>query len=170
MKRFIWFMIPFLVLGVVLAVYAEEGLYGNDEESIIRVINSIEGYENMSIEILEIKDFINERVVPILADGSPGYIEFDQDKDGNYKWRHLEVRNQETFSTFIPNVMEEMTPFLIVTNGENDIAKMTVDINGQPTEVEFQPMKASVKWIELPNLKNSFTDYRYYDNSGNLIE
>lgn len=45
-------------------------LYGNDKESIVKVINSIEGYGNKSIEILEIKDFNDLRVVAFLSNNS----------------------------------------------------------------------------------------------------
>lgn len=45
-------------------------LYGNDKESIVKVINSIEGYGNKSIEILEIKDFNDLRVVAFLSNNN----------------------------------------------------------------------------------------------------
>jgi hypothetical protein len=171
MKRQIWLLVPLLVLGLVLVVYAAEGnqLYGNDEESIIEVINSIEGYENMSIQILEIKDFKDIRVVAFLAEGSPGYIEFDRNEDGNYKWRHLEVREEESFSTFLLSFVDGKTAFLLVKNWESEIAHMKVDVNGELLEVEFQPLGASATWVELSDKRNTFRNYRYYDKDGNLI-
>ncbi|GGM40931.1 hypothetical protein GCM10011351_28940 [Paraliobacillus quinghaiensis] len=44
--------------------------YGNDKESIEKVIQSIEGYENESIDILEIKDIYDERLVAFLSNMS----------------------------------------------------------------------------------------------------
>ena len=55
--------------------------YGNDEESILKVIRSIDGYNSQSIRILEIKDIKNERVVPFLINNDSGYIQFAKNKE-----------------------------------------------------------------------------------------
>ncbi|WP_264740570.1 hypothetical protein [Cytobacillus firmus] len=94
------FVILFFAAFLVIYFNSTKQLFGNDKESITRVINSIEGYENNSIEILKILDFRDSRIVAFLSNNSPGYIQFYKNKDGNYKWQHIEVRDNETFSTF----------------------------------------------------------------------
>lgn len=67
-----------LVIGiVVLSAYYlsnDKKLYGNDEGSIQKVIQSIEGYENRQIEILDISDFHDSRVVGFLSDQRRGIL------------------------------------------------------------------------------------------------
>ncbi|MFC0274603.1 hypothetical protein ACFFIX_25075 [Metabacillus herbersteinensis] len=163
----------FVTIGIlVVAILTFNGikqLYGNDEASIVRVINSIEGYEHKSIEILEIKDFDDLRIVAFLANNRPGYIEFTENKKGNYVWRHLEVKENETFSSF------HISPrkIMFVTNNENEIAKMQVDLNEQKFEREYIPNKATVTWADLPQTdKNEYTfrNYKYYDKDGIIIK
>ncbi|MFE7061987.1 hypothetical protein ACFVAD_07530 [Sutcliffiella sp. NPDC057660] len=143
--------------------------YGNDEASIVKVINSIEGYEHKSIEILEIKDFNDLRIVAFLANNKPGCIEFTENKKGNYIWRNIEVKENETFSSFHISPRKMM----FVTNNENEIAKMQVDINEQNFEREFIPNKATVTWADLPQTDNNeytFRNYKYYDKDGIIIK
>ncbi len=171
-KRNLGFTTVAILLFVVILMFYFNGtkqLYGNDKESIVKVINSIEGYGNKSIEILEIKDFNDLRVVAFLSNNSPGYIQFNKNKDNNYKWNHIEVMDNETFSSFIP----DLPMFMFVTNNENEIAKMQVTINGEKLEQEFTPNEATVNWMDLPQTdKNEYTfrNYKYYDKDGNLIE
>ncbi|MGJ7922109.1 hypothetical protein [Neobacillus sp. LXY-4] len=159
-----------LVVSVInFYINGTKQLYGNDEASIVKVINSIEGYENKSIEVLKIIDFDNLRIAAFLSNNSPGYIQFDKNKDGNYEWESFEVRDDETFSFFIPDERK----YLFVTNNENKIAKMQVSINGQRFEQEFTPDKSTVTWVDLPkNDKREYTyrNYRFYDKDGNIIK
>ncbi len=160
----------FLLLLGFFAFYFNDTqqLYGNDEESILKVIHSIEGYENNSIEIVAIKDMNDRRYAGFLSNNNPGYIQFQKNKDGNYRWQHIEVNVNEAFSAFAP----EPRLFMIVTNEENKIAKMQVSVNGQEIEQEFTPYKASVTWMFLPKTEKShytFQNYKYYDKDGELI-
>lgn len=157
----------FLLLLGFFAFYFNDAqqLYGNDEDSILKVIHSIEGYENNSIEIVEIKDMNDRRYVGFLSNNNPGYIQFQKNKDGNYRWQHIEVEENEAFSVFAP----EPLLFLIVTNEENKIAKMQVSVNGQEIEQEFTPYKASVTWMFPPKTGKSRYSYKFYDKDGELI-
>ncbi|HZG17153.1 MAG TPA: hypothetical protein VE710_19400 [Candidatus Bathyarchaeia archaeon] len=169
--RFVTIAILFLFVGF-LAYHFNDSkhVYGNDKESIAKVIKSIKGYENKSIDILEIKDFKDLRVVGFLSDNSPGYIQFKKNKDANYLWKYIQISENETFSLFSP---DDLRMFMIVTNDENEIAKMQVSINGQKLEQKFTPFKAIVTWVSFPETDNSqyeFRYYKYYDKDGNLIK
>lgn len=162
-----------LIIGAFLLLLGFFAFYFNDtqqlyEESILKVIHSIEGYENNSIEIVAIKDMNDRRYAGFLSNNNPGYIQFQKNKDGNYRWQHIEVNVNEAFSAFAP----EPRLFMIVTNEENKIAKMQVSVNGQEIEQEFTPYKASVTWMFLPKTEKShytFQNYKYYDKDGELI-
>lgn len=158
----------FLLLLGLFAFYFNDTqqLYGNDEESILKVIHSIEGYENNSIEIVEIKDMNDRRYAGFLSNDNPGYIQFQKNKDGNYRWQYIEVNVNEAFSVFAP----EPLLFMIVTNEENKIAKMQVSVNGQEIEQEFTPYEASVTWMFPPKTGKSHYSYKYYDKDGELIK
>ncbi|NOU75326.1 hypothetical protein GC098_28740 [Paenibacillus sp. LMG 31458] len=169
-----FFTLTILVLLLIgfLAFYFIDNhqLYGNDRDSIVKVIKSIKGYENKSIEILEVKDFNDLRVVGFLSDNSPGYIQFRKNKDDNFVWNYVQVRDDETFSSFIP---DHLRMFMFVANNENEIAKMQVSIIGQKFEQKFIPYRATVAWVDFPETDNSqyeFRNYKYYDKDGNLIK
>ncbi|OXS64462.1 hypothetical protein B0G93_101362 [Bacillus sp. V-88] len=170
MKRKIVFFLTGLLLlgGLLLYLIEDKQVYGNNKDSIVKVIHKIEGYENRSIKILEIKDFENRRVAVLLADNSPGYMEFRKDNKGNYRWSHLEIAEGQSFTFFTPF---ERT-HLYVTNIENEIARMEVEINEQKVQQSFTPNKEMVIWGEIPfNEEREYTyrNYKYYDKEGKII-
>ena len=62
---------------------------------------------------------------------------------------------------------------MFVTNDENKISKMQVDINEKTLEQNFTPNQATVTWVDLLQTnKNTyeFRNYKYYDENGNLIK
>jgi hypothetical protein len=72
---------------------------------------------------------------------------------------------------FLPGRAIEKIMF--VANDENDIAKMTVDINGETLEQTFPPKEPSVTWLDLPESKGDgyeYLNFKYYDENGALIE
>jgi len=143
-------------------------LNGNDIESIEKVI-TLEGFEDSSIEILEIKDFDEIRVVAFLSNNNPGYIQFEKNEDGNYIKNFVEVKNDATLGSFSPTI----PVLLLVTNYENEIAEMQVTINGETLEQNFTPNDATVAWIDLPkdvSDKYTFRNYKYFDKDGTLIK
>lgn len=174
-KRYFTFFI-ILIIGVVgFSIYHfNNTLYGNDKESIVKVIQSIKGYEDKPIEILGIKDFNDVRVVGFLYNDSPAYIEFYKNDVGNYKWRSIEVRHDETLSSFSPILPNNIRRKLMyVSNYENEITKIQVDINGQLVEQDFLSNKAAVTWVDFPLTDKkdyTFQNYKFYDAKGNIIQ
>lgn len=147
-----------IILVVVISIYYynTKKLYGNDKDSIVKVIKSIEGYEGKQIEILDIKDFNEVRIVGFLSENNPAYIEFHKNQEGNYIWKGIETRNDESLIMFIPLTSKIM----FVNNYTNKIAKLQVDVNGNTLELKFTPFKGSVTWADLPKT----------DKDGNLIK
>jgi hypothetical protein len=172
-KKKIMIIITVLILVLVASYYFynSKKLYGNDQASIVKVINSIDNYKNKEIEILEIKDFKDVRIVGFLSNSNPSYIEFNKNKKGNYVWRHIESHSDESFSTFLP--LMGNTKMMFVTNHENEIAKMQVDVNGTSLEQNFIPYEAAVSWMDLPEAKGhsyEYRNYKFYDQNGDLIK
>ncbi|MCQ6563763.1 hypothetical protein [Paenibacillus mendelii] len=148
--------------------------YGDDRESIEKVIQSIDGYENESIQILEMKDIDDVRVVGFLANNNPAYIQFTKNKEGHYEWRHAERSNGQSFATYLIHVSKEESAaakFMIVTNQENDIASMELGVNEQVIEQEFPVNQNSVTLMDLPESNDGSYrfHYKYYDAGGTLI-
>src|SRR5690554_1004063 len=148
--------IPFVVLAVVVIalmifIFSDaKREYGNGEESIIKVIRSIDGYNYPSIKILEIKDIKNERIVPFLINNSSGYIQFTKNKRGNFEWKHIEKVENQSFASYLVHLQGEELPnlkFLFVANENNEVAKVEVDVNGQVFKKEFKVHENSVAWI-----------------------
>src|SRR4051812_2160410 len=104
-KKILYVVLVIIILILITFILnATKREYGNDEESILKVIRSIEGYNSQSIQILEIKDIKDERVVPFLINNNPGYIQFTKNKRGNYEWKHIEKRKIQSFASFLVNL------------------------------------------------------------------
>ena len=166
-------LVIIVIILITFILNATKREYGNDEESILKVISSIDGYNAQTLEVLEIRDIKNERVVPFLINNNPGYIQFTKNKRGNYEWRHIEKRENQSFASFLVNLQGEEFPnlkFLFVTNEDNAIAKVELDVNGQFFIKEFKIHESSVAWIHLPKSKTGEYKYKYYDENGKLVE
>ncbi|MED4534901.1 hypothetical protein [Metabacillus fastidiosus] len=149
--NFAFFTILIILIVSISIYHFNNSLYGNDKKSIVKVIKSIKGYEDGSIEILEIKDFNDVRIVGFLYNNRPAYTEFYRSNIGNYKWRSIEVRQDETLSSFSPLLPNNIRPKLMyVSNYENKITQIQVDINGELIEQKFLPNKAKVTWVDFP--------------------
>lgn len=165
-----------VILILIIVIYyfnSSKQLYGDDEESIIQIINSIEGYEDKDIEIINIKDIENDRFVGFLSNNSPGYIQFIKNDFGNYRWQHIEVSQDGPLAIFLPNLTSSQPhQFMFVANSFNDIAKVKITVNGEVVEQTLTPYVASVVWTALPETTNGeyrYDDYQYFDVEGNII-
>ncbi|MCG7344123.1 hypothetical protein MHZ92_08265 [Sporosarcina sp. ACRSL] len=170
-KKNIGIIIAVLILFIVASyhLYNSRELYGNDKASISKVIKSINDYENKEIEILEINDFEDIRIVGFLSNNQPSYIEFNKNEKGNFAWKHIETHHNESFSMFLPLGISKM---MFVTNYESEVAKMQVDINETTIEQDFTTYQATVTWVDLPPTNNDtyeYRNYKYYDEDENLI-
>lgn len=170
-------IITAIILITILFIYfliSNQQVYGNDQASIEQVIKSIEGYENDSIEILEINDINDDRVVGFLSNHNPAYIQFTKNHNGDYQWNHIEKSSGQSFSEFLINVRNDHSnelKMMIVTTQENEIAKMQLSVNNQVKEQEFSVNQKRVYWRDIPKSKdnNYAFEYKFFDNNGNLL-
>jgi len=177
-KNSIVYILAAIVLIAILAIYFSNNinkLYGNDKESIVKVIKSIEGYEDESIEILEIKDIYDERIVGFLSNNNPANIKFSKNQNGNYEWNYIEKSEGQSFNSFLIHVSKDesnVSKFMVVTNQENNIAKMELGVNKIVIEQDFNVNLKSVTWIDLPETNDGYStfNYKYYGKDGSLIE
>lgn len=127
--------ILFAVLAVIVIAFIfteTKKVYGNDEESIIKVIQSIDGYNYPSIQLLEMKDIKNERVVPFLFNNGSGYIQFTKNKRGNYEWTHIEKKEDPSFATYLIHLQGVELPqlkYLLVAHGPLSQCRRSRGIN-----------------------------------------
>jgi hypothetical protein len=78
-----------------------------------------------------------------------------------------------SLASFLIHLQSDELPnlaFLFVTNRDNEIAKVELDVNGKVFNKEFKVNENSAAWIDLPKLKSAEYNYRYYDKDGNLVE
>lgn len=166
-----------VVCITILSVYVlssnKEKQYGNNKESIVNVIHSIEGYENKAIDILDIYDNHDSRMVAFLSDQIPAYIQFTRNAKGNYEWNHIEA-DQDAFGFFMLNDPKEKAQrIMIVTSAASPIAKMQVRINGELLKQTFAPHRSYVTYIDLPpsdEQSYTFRDYKFFDDNGMLLD
>ncbi|WP_342506898.1 hypothetical protein [Sporosarcina sp. FSL K6-2383] len=169
----------FLALGLILCavIWWEKPLYSNDEVSIIEVIQSIEGYEDKTatIDILDITDVKEHRIVSLLYNQSPAHAGFTRNDKGNYRWSYFEIRKDESLSQFGVHMLDQddIPPtMLYIANENNKVAKIQMTVNDEVMEVDIRPNARDVVWVELPeNREKSYQFYyAYFDEEGNQIE
>lgn len=172
-KRNIFILI---VLLFILYLFIKPTFFanGNNKDNIIRVIHSLDGYENKkSIKILKIIDDKNERIVPFLYNNSPSYIHFKKNKLGTYKLVHSETHSNENLSIFTIKLWIDR--ILVVSNDENNIAKIVIKANGKKIiEDEVNVEKKSASFYKIKKLPKQIDhgyelEYELYDIKGNRI-
>lgn len=173
-RKFIMIPVIIIIISLINVLIINKPLYGNELESIEKVIKSIDGYENEEIEILDIRDINNDRIVGFLSNSSPAYIHFWKNSEGNYKWNHIEKRKNQSFAEYtiyVPNNESSDLKLMIVTNQNNEIAKMEINVNGYIIEQNFAVNQKSVIWIDIPQSSdNTYTwGFKYFDIDGNLL-
>ncbi|MGG1637601.1 hypothetical protein [Paenibacillus sp. NRS-1760] len=174
-NKIVYVLIAVILITMIVIYFSNSSnvLYGNDKESIQEVIKSIEGYEDESVEILEIKDINDARIVGFLSNNNPAYIQFSKNQKGNYEWRNIEKQAGQSFTTFLIHKSKDESSnlkFMIVTNQDNNIAKMELEVvNKQLIEQEFSVNQKSVTWIDIPKDSSLVFKYKYYDKDGNLL-
>ncbi|WP_377890272.1 hypothetical protein [Alkalihalobacillus sp. R86527] len=159
-----------LIFALTFYMNRSEPVYGNNKDSIVQVIQAIEGYEDKKIELLKVKDFDDVRVAGFLSNDQPSYITFQKNEEGNYVWNYIEFREDESFSMFLPLVGSEKK-ILFITNRKNEIAEIQVDINGNTLKQEFPSQEATVTSVDLPESDDyEFRNYTYFDEEGKEIQ
>lgn len=164
-----------------LAIYmtyfsnAEEygGPHGNDEDSILQVIRSIDTHRHHDIELLEIIDIDDVRIVGFLGDGNPAYIRFYKNTNGDYLWNSSATMSQ-SLSTFVVTLRDGNAGsiLLLISNHQNPVAKVEVKVNRHTLEQELAVNEASVNWFDLSEVEGNYIrfDYTFYDENGNVID
>lgn len=173
-KSGVYLAVALIILMIVVVYFISRpaGLYGNDQESIEKILESDQVYQNTEIEILEIKDIYNRRVVAFLSDQDPAYAEFRKDEKGNYLLSKFQDRNGEALSSFLIQEFEDQdevhaASMLYIANQDNTISKLELTVNeDQVFEREFEVNQKAVEWIELPESNEFQFKYRYYDENG----
>lgn len=173
----LWFVALLIGVTFITFNFMSSSFYinGNDEESIVQTIQSIDMYADTSIDIIDIKDVEDERLVAFLSNNLPAYIHFIKDKYGNYKWISAEIKGEPLSHFFIhlSNRMDNYSNLWILTVAtyDNEISKMELLANQQVFVEEFSLYKNSATWLEMPKEEKDFSfDYIYYDKNGKLIE
>ncbi|NBD24139.1 hypothetical protein [Paenibacillus glycinis] len=173
-KRMGYALIAVSLIAVIAICFLNrtKQLYGNDQESIQKVIHSIKGYEDASVEILDIKDIGDKRIVGFLSNNDPAYIQFSKNQTGNYEWQNIEKHAVQPLTAFLFHNTDVEVPnakFMIVTNDENKIAKLELEVNKQVLIQTFSLHRKSVTWIDLPSGTRFAFKYKYYDQNDKLL-
>lgn len=174
--KYTFLAIALITIIIIYVFVSNKQTYGNDKESIIDVIQSIDGYNSESIEILEIKDIHNNRIVSFLLNDSPAFIQFYKNPRGNYEWKYVEKKEGESFSVFIVNLRDEKSNdlrMLVVSNQYNEIAQMELSVNERIFKEKFNVNQSNVSWINITKTngdgKSLTFEYKYFDVEGNQI-
>ncbi|TYP74776.1 hypothetical protein [Paenibacillus methanolicus] len=169
------FILAAVALLAILILYTsgkDKQLYGNDNESVIQVIQSIDGYRGAEVELLETRDIGDDRYVAFLANNKPAYIEFNRNDKGNYAWSSGTGPSNEDFASFLIHGPEGAVPnFLFIANERSEVAKLELSVNDESIVQTFPVRQKSATWLELPKTEeDSYRfGYKYYDEAGSLL-
>jgi hypothetical protein len=95
---------------IIVSAIPDRQMYGNDEESILKIIKSLDTYKNATIDIVGIQDINDNRIVGFLSNDKPSYLQLLKNKDGNYKWTYVESKNNgENIAFFITSIDKNET-------------------------------------------------------------
>ncbi|WIV21310.1 hypothetical protein QPK24_11820 [Paenibacillus polygoni] len=168
-----------LILLLILVYYISsrpDPLYGNDQASIKKILESISPSQNKEVEILEIKDIYGKRVVAFLNDNDPSYAEFKKDEEGNYQFSNFESQTDKGLPSFLIQDFSDQeevhaASMMFITNQNNTISRLELTVNeDQVFEREFKLHQKAVEWIELPKSNEYRFKYKYYDENDKLID
>lgn len=148
----------------------QEPLYGNDAESITEKIKSIDLYEGKAVEILEIKDYDEDRLVAFLSDGDPSLIEFEKDGGGNYVYLRSETHGDQPLSQFVVGHIGNADAVVVasIKNKQSDTMEFSFKANEKIYEVNFEKDGADVQWTDLGQSEGGFRfEWDYIDGDLN---
>ncbi|MFC4098065.1 hypothetical protein [Paenibacillus xanthanilyticus] len=171
------FILAAVALLAILILYTsgkDKQLYGNDNQSVIEVIQSIDSYRGAAVELLETRDIGADRYVAFLADGKPANIHFKQNDKGNYPMIDTEGPARHDFADFLifPDKESGNLPqFLFVANERSEVAKLELTVNDETIVQTFPVRQKTATWLELPNTEEHAYRfaYNYYDEAGSLL-
>lgn len=162
MKK-IFIIIIFVICGFIAWYYLNhKTIYGNDVESIIERIESNKLYENSNIEIIDINDSGEYRIVAFLSNDNPSYIRFRNDGKGNYKFLDSETRSNVDFSNFIIPLHNKESVEILVLNVKNSYSNVTglnFKANNDLYEIKFEDYTKNARWTKLKDSDDN--EYRF---------
>jgi beta-lactamase regulating signal transducer with metallopeptidase domain len=150
-----------------------ESVYGNSTESITRIIQSFDLYEGKTVEILEIKDYDEDRIVAFLSGGNPSVIEFEKNGDGNYINPRSETHGNQALSNFIIDHIGNTDSVIVVSikNRDSEIMDFSFKANEELYEVKFNSDGPDVQWTNLVEYENGFRfEWDYIDGNLNQVD
>ena len=112
-------------------------------------------------EVLDIFDYGEYRLVALLSNNRPAYIEFKKDENENYVWRRSEVSHVEGLRHFSANTFGENIDIVIISirsNGEI-LQKFTFKVNDRSYEADFSEGDTNVHWNIID--KSDDGDYEF---------
>lgn len=163
-RKYLIFILLLVIIGISISYkMINKPLYGNTHESIIKVIGSLDLYEGKSINLLQMKDYGDNRIVAFLSNNAPSVIVFVRNKKGNYKYQHSETRHSENLSHFVLDHGDDKFELLLlsVKNQYSDIHSFSVKVNEDEYDVVFDT-NPNVQWTELKRSNDDSYSFEWF--------
>ena len=163
-KGFLLLTIFISVSLVIFLSIKNKPIYGNDADSIVEVISSINLYEGKSIHLLEIYDFDDDRVVTFLSNSSPSIIEFDKNDKGNYTGPRSETRHGENLSQFtIGHIGDDDEVFVFSVKNQYSTTDMfSFSANTEIYTVDFGLGHPNSHYTKLKKSKDNSYSFEWF--------
>ncbi len=164
-KKFMLFaLISTISLLAVFIFIRNKPIYGNDEESIVQVINSISLYEGKSIHLLEIYDFDDDRVVTFLSNSSPSIIEFYKNDKGNYTGPRSKTKHYDDIGQFIIGAIGKDDDIFVfsVKNQYSSTDILTFKANKEIYTVDFSSGHPNSQYTKLMKSKDNGYSFEWF--------
>ena len=132
-----------------------EKIYGNDEPSVVQVVQTMETYKQSNVKVINIEDFEDYRVASLIIDDF--FIAsalFKKNSNGNYNLENFQVGNhwgnQSNVHIFKLNPIRM---YHLVFTEEHEVAHLEIQVNkikGEP--VKLTPKKESFYYFKLDDI------------------
>ncbi|MGL4338588.1 MAG: hypothetical protein ACRCST_17005 [Turicibacter sp.] len=162
-----------IVLGISYLMIEDERskLYGNDEQTILKSIARLYQVDETAIEVIEVVDVDEYRIVGFQMDQRFGVAQFEKNDQGDY----LNIKSQISGSKQSYDVHfiwkgHSFKPLIIVFSDGSELTKVKITANQTYTktqEVELNMRSMNVIDLNIPEEVNSLTmEYIGYDRMG----
>lgn len=173
-KKILLLVAVIAICGLIVTYWVNHRtIYGNDTESIIKVIESIDLYENSTINIIDMKDYGQYRIVAFLSNQNPSYIQFRKDEKGRYKYQCSETHSQESLSSFHIQLFngDEFDVFVLhIKNLYCDVPGLSFKANEDIYEVAFKEPAEEAQWTKLKKSPDGGYQFEWFPIESDKIE
>lgn len=168
-----------IIMGILLVayfVYINREIYGNDNESIIKVIQRKKYSDNKDIIIVGVEEVDDFKIAGFFTSGYPGVAIFEKNNKNNFclksiKWENQIDNSPGSAASFIIDYGIDNKAYIVISNGY-EIVTTSLMLNDKYMYSEKMPLnEPSMVIFNIDNnIKGEFAKFEAYDMNGEVVK